>query len=316
MTDRDPAAQRVHIDTDPGLDDLLAIALALASPELQVVSLTTVSGNASIAAVTENAQRFLALVGAVLPVGRGAAHPMSLDPVAGEAYHGVDGLRGITIPAIDRRTLPPAREVLRQSLGGGRVDRVIALGPLTNIAELLEEEPALFAGVEVLWMGGSLEGGNITPMAEFNCYADPTAAKIVLTSGIRVRVVGLDVTRQIQLRPADLTPGLFGESELGRICQAVLDAMMDIEEPHEGERLATLHDPTAVLAATPLDLFRWEPKLLDVVAVEGRERGRLLDEPFERGDPSSVQYAVEVHVPRVRELFLERLVTFCGAKAA
>lgn len=316
MTAVTPAARRVHIDTDPGLDDVLALALALASPELAVVSLTTVSGNASIEAVTENAQRFLALVGESLPVGRGAGAPMMLERMGGDSYHGVDGLRGISIPAIDRRGLPPASAVLRESLETRSVDRIVALGPLTNVAELLEEDPALFAGVEVLWMGGSLDGGNATPLAEFNCFADPTAAKIVLTSGIRVRIVGLDVTRQIRLQAIEVHPPLFGETELGRLCHAVIEAMMDAEEPVAGERRATLHDPAAVLAATPLDLFRWEPKLLDVVAEEGRERGRLYEEPLARGDPCTVQYAVEVRAPRVRDLFIDRLTAFCRADAA
>jgi inosine-uridine nucleoside N-ribohydrolase len=306
---------RLHIDTDPGLDDLLALALALACPEAEIVSATTVAGNASIDAVTENAQRFFALAGHELPLGRGAAAPLSLDPVNAELYHGEDGRRGISIPAIDRRPLRSAGEVLRASLGAGAVDCVLALGPLTNIALLIQQEPQLFDGVEIVWMGGCLGEGNATPLAEFNCWADPAAVAVVLGSDLEVRIVGLEVTRCVQLTATELPPRPFGTSEMGRLCEAVISAQMDAEEPLAGERRATLHDPCALLAALDLDLFRYEPKQLSVVVQDGRERGRLREEtpdPNARG----VRYAVEVHTPRIQQVFVERLAAYCGAEGS
>ena len=307
--------ERLHIDTDPGLDDLLALALALASPEARVCGVTTVAGNASIRAVTENAQRFLALSGLSIPIGEGAAGPLRLPRVEVE-YHGRDGRRGISIPAIDRRPLPPAHEVLRESLGARRVERIVALGPLTNLALLLEDEPSLFEGVEIVWMGGSLSGGNVTATAEFNCYADPSAAARVLGSGVSVRVIGLDVTRCVRIASTGIPPRSFGASEVGRVLEAVLSAMMDAEEPLAGERQATLHDPCAVLAALPLDLFRYESKRLRVVTDDGHERGRMLEaEPGEGSSDETgvVRYAVEVNTPAVMRLFWERLQAWCEA---
>ncbi len=309
--------RRIHIDTDPGLDDLLALALALASPELSVVGVTTVAGNAGIDATTENAQRFLALAGVDLPLGRGAAAPLGLSPVSADLYHGADGRRGIPIPAIDRRPLPSAREVLRQSLAGRGVSAVLALGPLTNVAALIEEDAALFENVEIVWMGGSLSEGNATPVAEFNCYADPIAAEAVLASGFPVRVIGLDVTQLVRLRAADLDRHPFGPSEMGRLLHAVLSAQMDAEEPLAGERRATVHDPCALLACCALDLFRYEPKELHVTIEEGRERGRLCEAPRAQSAAGLelVHYAVEVDTPRLATLFLERLARYCdGAR--
>ena len=306
-------AQRLHIDTDPGLDDLLALALALASPEASVCSLTTVAGNAPIDAVTENAQRFLALAGVSLPIGRGAGAPLALSPVDAEAYHGPDGRRGIPIPAIDRRPLPTAEEVLREALETHRVDTVVALGPLTNLARLIERERGLLDGVSIVWMGGALEAGNVTAVAEFNCYADPAAAQAVLGAGLPVRVIGLEVTRCVRITAAALPDPPFGASPMGRLLDALLSGMMDAEEPLAGERGATLHDPCAVLAALPKDLFRYEEKRLRVVAEEGHERGRMLELHDDDGTPT-VRYAVEVNTPEVLRLFGERTAAFAGVK--
>jgi len=304
----EPGVRRVHIDTDPGLDDLLALALAFASPELSVQSLTTVAGNASIDAVTENAQRFLALAGLDVPLGRGAARPLSGPVVRAEIFHGEDGRRSIPIPALDRRKLPPAREVLRTSLADRSLDCVLALGPLTNLAELLLEDTTLLDGMDVIWMGGALGPGNATATAEFNCLADPEAAAEVAASGARLFIVGLDVTNQVQLMPDELPADAFSESELGNLLRALTEAMMDAEEPFGGQRLALLHDPSAVVAAFAPELFRWEPKLIDVVVTTGHERGRTVEiDASDAEQRRPTRWATEVRVEHVKQLFLDRV---------
>ena len=135
----------------------------------------------------------------------------------------------------------------------------------------------------------------------------------MLASGFPVRVIGLDVTRSLHLLDAQMAANPFGRSEMGNLLSALLDAMMDAEEPLAGERRATLHDPTALLAACPLDLFRWEPKELHVTVDPGRERGRLAEAT--RAQTAAglelVHYAVEVNAPRLEQLFLERLSAYC-----
>jgi len=305
-------ARRVHIDTDPGLDDLLALALALASPELEIVGITTVAGNGSLEAVTENAQRFLALVRQDIPLGRGASGPLELERVHAEQVHGVDARGGVQIPAIDRRPLPTARDVLKQSLAERRVDVLLALGPLTNVACLLLEDPDLLSEVEVVWMGGTLGAGNATAAAEFNCWADPAAADRVLGASCPVRVIGLEVTREVILRPDEVSPDLFGSGEHGRFLRAILQALMRTEAPLAGEPCATLHDPSAVLAACGCDLFRYEPRALRARVIEGSDRGRLEAANSER---PCVRYAAEVHHNEVKRLFLERLAHWTNGRA-
>ena len=149
----------------------------------------------------------------------------------------------------DAVPLPSTRSLLAHSLRERRVECIIALGPLTNLAQLISEEPKLFEEVEIVWMGGTLSEGNVTPLAEFNAYADPEAAARVLRSGLRTRVIGLDVTRHVRLRAQDLSDSPFGESPTGRVLDQALCALMELEHPLQGEPCALLHDPCAVVAA-------------------------------------------------------------------
>ncbi|MBW2282643.1 MAG: nucleoside hydrolase [Deltaproteobacteria bacterium] len=295
----------IHLDTDPGLDDLLAIALALALPELRVDALTTVAGNACIDRVTENAQRFAALAGLALPIGRGAAEPLALSRCDAAHFHGEDGRRGVSIPALDRRPVETAASVLRARLAAHGVRCVVALGPLTNLATLAREQPTLLEGIEIVWMGGALQGGNVTPVAEFNAYADPQALSTLLDSAAALRVIPLEVTETVALREADVGEQPFGASELGRTLEAVLRALMEAERPTAGEARASLHDPCAVLAATRRDLFRYEEKVIRIQVDESSDRGRLSELPA--GSGRTVHYAVEARADEIKRIFLDGL---------
>ncbi len=296
----------IHIDTDAGLDDLLALALAFASPELAVEGITTVWGNVSLESVTDNARRFLALAGEKVPLGRGAAGPLSLSAIDAESFHGADGRGGIALPALQPEELPTAAQVMRQSLEECAVEAVVAIGPLTNVANLVREDPALFDSAEIVWMGGTLSRGNVTRVAEFNCYADPEAASIVLGSGLPVRMIGLDVTRHVVARAPRLAREPLPPSPMGRFLHEVLATLMRAELPILGEACAVLHDPCAIAAAAQEDLFRYRSRAIDVVVAEGPERGRLRARPGQGGP--EVSYAEDVRSDELIELFLGRLV--------
>jgi len=306
------SALRVHIDTDPGLDDLLALAFALASPELSVEGITTVAGNASLEAVTENALRFVALAGEAIPVGAGASGPLALKAIDASKFHGADGRRGVELAPHSLRTAGPAEALLRRSLVERRVERVIVLGPLTNVAALLEAEPELFRAAEVVWMGGSLRGGNVTPLAEFNAYADPRALQLALASGVRLRVIGLDVTNQVALRARDL-PAL-GASATPRavMVDGAVRALCRAQRELSGAEVAYLHDPCAVAAAFAPELFEFEEKRLHVCAREGSERGHLESAPGARGEAS---YAVAARESELAALFVERVSRWSSREA-
>jgi inosine-uridine nucleoside N-ribohydrolase len=304
------SALRVHIDTDPGLDDLLALAFALASPELSVEGITTVAGNASLEAVTDNALRFVALAGAAIPVGVGAAEPLALTKVDAASFHGADGRRGV--PIAEPRSPAPdgsARDVLKRSLCERRVERVIALGPLTNIAALVAAEPDLFAATEVVWMGGTLGRGNATRSAEFNAFADPRAVRVVLESGVRLRVVGLDVTERVALRAGDLPETGLGPTPRARMVEGALRALLCAERAFSGERAAYLHDPCAVAAAFAPDLFEFGVLRLHACDSEGAERGRIRVAQSARHEAS---YALAARESALAALFLERVTEWAA----
>ena len=245
---------KVIIDTDPGTDDALALLMAMNSPDLEILGLTTVGGNATLADTTRNALRLLEYVDRPnIPVFRGAARPLRGKFHYGYYYHGAAGL-GVRLPSpkrLPRRQRAPdyiASEAryLREELV------LIALGPLTNIALAMKKEPRIRDWVrEIVIMGGAVSvPGNVTSYAEFNIYNDPEAARIVLSSGVRATLVGLDVCDQVYVRGDD---GWFqGRSESERLARRILASWFASRGVSDRYSLC---DPLAIVAAVRPELF-------------------------------------------------------------
>jgi inosine-uridine nucleoside N-ribohydrolase len=243
-----PNLQRIIIDTDPGVDDAIAIFLALRSPELKVEAITPVCGNVPLELTLPNALRLVEIAGRTdIPVAAGASHPLIRRLVTARYAHGNNGLGGVDFPA---PTTKPARETANEIIS--RIIRespgeitIVALGPLTNLATVLRTDPEIAGMIRgIALMGGSLSGGNITPSAEFNFYVDPEAARIVFDSHIPLTMVGLDVTRKVLLRE-DHVQQLEAvknpvSQAVGRIMRATI------------ERLRTGRDAPAVAMHDPL----------------------------------------------------------------
>jgi inosine-uridine nucleoside N-ribohydrolase len=194
---------RVIIDTDPGVDDALALLLAMRSPELKIEAITPVAGNVPLELTLPNALRMVEIAGRTdIPVAAGAKQPLMRRLVTAAYAHGENGLGGAVFPepAI-KPVAESAAQVIRQIVRKypGEVT-LLPIGPLTNIATALNLDSELAGMVRgIVMMGGSLSGGNITPAAEFNVYVDPEAARIVFQSGIPITMVGLDATRKTSL---------------------------------------------------------------------------------------------------------------------
>jgi inosine-uridine nucleoside N-ribohydrolase len=194
---------RVIIDTDPGVDDALALLLAMRSPELKIEAITPVAGNVPLELTLPNALRMVEISGRTdIPVAAGAAGPLMRRLVTAAYAHGENGLGGAVFPEPKIRPVAePAANLIREIVRKypGEVT-LLPIGPLTNIATALNLDSELAAMVRgIVMMGGSLSGGNITPAAEFNIYVDPEAARIVFQSGIPITMVGLDATRKTAL---------------------------------------------------------------------------------------------------------------------
>lgn len=303
-------ARAVVIDTDPGIDDAVAILLALASAEFDVLGLTTVAGNLGIATTTRNAGRILAFAGrADIPVIAGAVEPLARKGFDTADIHGGDGLGGVAFPE-------PAAEAsadavawlagLLESRPAGSVD-ILALGPLTNIALLLRDHPAAARRIgRIVAMGGAVhEPGNIGPRSEFNLAADPEAAAEVLAAGPDLTLIPLDVTRRVRARQPDLdrlrANGAPAASVSAELIGAYFQATAETSQVRESR---PLHDPCVMLQALRPDLFGVETLRLAVDLTDGVDAGALaLDDA--KGLP--VKVAMTVDGPAVLDIMIERL---------
>lgn len=282
----------VLIDCDPGSDDALAILAALNSSDLDVVGLTTVGGNATIEDTTRNALATLEVAGrSDVPVWRGAGRPLVGEFRYGYDYHGEAGV-GIRLDPPTTREEPETAfdAIVRSALERPGELTLVALGPLTNVAQAIRLEPRLVDEIaEIIVMGGAVESpGNITEHAEFNIYNDPAAANVVFGCGASVTLVGLDVTEQVAV-PRESEPWIEGDSASVSLANRLLAAWFAL---HPDRGPYGLHDPLAVAAAI-------DPTLLSrrrgVVAVETQPGERLgkTTAGYGPGGPVGVALAVD-----------------------
>lgn len=197
----------IIIDTDPGIDDAVALAIALFSDKLDVKLLTTVAGNVGLDNVTDNLLKILDYVEKDIPVAMGAQEPLLKEMSDASSVHGLSGMEGFEFDPPSKRTLLDEHAITamrRVILASDEPITLVPIGPLTNIALLLKVYPEVKANIkEIVLMGGSVTRGNKGVMAEFNIYFDPDAAKIVFMSGIPIVMAGLDVGMKALVLPED-----------------------------------------------------------------------------------------------------------------
>jgi len=259
---------RVIIDTDPGVDDALALLLAMRSPELKIEAITPVGGNVPLALTLPNALRLVEIAERTdIPVAAGAPAPLVRRLVTATYAHGENGLGGAVFPEPTTKPVStPAPELIREIVRKypGEVT-LITLGPLTNIANALNSDPELASKVKgLVMMGGSLSGGNITPAAEFNVYVDPEAARIVFQSGIPITMVGLDVTRRTTLTDEHVRKL---EATKTRVSQAAaIIGRNAIDHTRAGGFLVgpNMHDSLAVAAFLDPTILKFADYYVDV----------------------------------------------------
>ncbi|MDB5528177.1 MAG: nucleoside hydrolase [Devosia sp.] len=291
---------RVIIDTDPGLDDAVAILFALNSGRFDVLGLTTVAGNIGIDITTRNAGRLLGLLGRQdIPVICGAAAPLARPGIDEAAIHGNDGLGGVVLPEPLAKPHGYApfwmAEQLRASHAGS-VD-ILALGPLTNIALLLRDHGDAARRIgRLIVMGGVVDDkGNVGPHSEFNFASDPEAVDAVLGSGLDVTLVPLDVTRKVRAS-VEFVQALRG----GVAGNAAADLIAAYFQ--NGRESRPLHDPCVMLLALAPELFEVETRKVSVDLSEGVDAGALL------AGSVSVKIAMSVDAAGALNLLAEGLV--------
>ena len=306
--------KKVIIDCDVGVDDALALILAFHSPEVEVQAITGVNGNVPLDLVFGNIQKVLSLIQPRFRplIARGAAGPLKGPPVYAYSFHGEDGLGGAEIVRKEGEEhwqifsgcadqLIP--EMARQSPGKLTL---IAIGPLTNLALGLQRDPEGMKRLkEVVIMGGAVRTrGNITPFAEFNFFVDPTAAKIVVESGLPITLVSLDVTCR-----AFLTPPIMEEKikPMGTPFSEFVIQATGYDSVNHRFRLGRegfhLHDPLAIGIVINPDLVRKERLALCIETQEGEQYGKV----SEIKEGPGIETCLGVNAEGFLELFLSRL---------
>lgn len=298
-------ASRVIIDTDPGVDDALALLLAMRSPELKIEAITPVAGNVPLHFTLPNALRMVEIAGRTdIPVAAGAKVPLLRRLVTAEYAHGENGLGGAVFP--DPKTKPvstPAPQLIREIVRKypGEVT-LITIGPLTNVATALNSDPELAGMVKsVAMMGGSLSGGNITPAAEFNMYVDPEAARIVFQSGIPITMVGLDVTRKTSLTEEHVRVLEAAQNPVSQAAATI--GRNAIQHNRERRYLAgpNMHDSLAVAAFIHPALVKLQNYYVDVETTGELTAGATLGYSPVAGDlrrtPEAEKEAAAMNIP-------------------
>ncbi len=292
--DRGVRRQSLIIDCDPGVDDAVGLLLAFASPELDVKAVTTVGGNVSIDQTTRNARIIRQIARREdVPVFAGASRPLRRDPACAAEFHGVEGLGDLEVfepdvPASEGSAIDAIVRIVMEA--PERCVAIAVMGPMTNLALALRAEPRLaFRLGPVVVMGGArAEGGNITPSAEFNIWADPEAAAEVFASGCEMVVFGLDATHQVRATEDRIAAlqAVGGASALA--AASTLRFSQRVERQIVGWDAAPLHDPCTIAWLLQPELFRLAPCRIAVETDSDLTRGHTAVE-F-RVDPATARH--------------------------
>jgi pyrimidine-specific ribonucleoside hydrolase len=300
-------ATAILLDCDPGHDDAIALLLALASPELELLGVTTVAGNQTLEKTTANAIRVLDFVGRDdVPVAAGAAAPLVREAYVAAYVHGETGLDGPDLP-------PPRREPLQKHAADFLAEQIrarngavtlVPTAPLTNIALLLALHPDA-RPERIVLMGGAIAEGNVTPAAEFNIWADPEAAARVFASGIDLTMVGLDVTHKALFTRAHEQRL---EGRVGEMVRALLEFYGEFHRRHYGWDGSPIHDAVAVAHVARPDLLETLDRGVKLDTGPELSRGRTYVDVWRRADwEPNAHVAVDIHADDFLELLVERL---------
>jgi inosine-uridine nucleoside N-ribohydrolase len=304
----------ILIDCDPGHDDAMAILLALASPEVELVGVTTVAGNQTLAKTTANALRVLELVGrGDIPVAAGADRPLERDAHVAKDVHGESGLDGPALPE-PRGAVVEDDAVNFLAARINESDRPVTLvpiGPLTNVAGLIERCPEAAGQIgRIVLMGGAIAEGNVTPAAEFNIWADPEAAARVFSSGLDVTMIGLDVTHKALVLP-EHADRLRASGRTGAFVADLFTFYHRFHAETYDFPGSPVHDAVAVAFVARPELVETVHRNVVVETESELCRGRTLVDLWRRTDREpNCAVGVDIDSEAFLELLVERLSSF------
>lgn len=299
----------IIIDCDPGLDDAIALAMALRAPKLEVKAITTSAGNQTPDKTLHNALGLLTLMQREdIPVAGGAAKPLMRELVIADYVHGKTGMGNTHLPqpnsqAVKQTAVELIAELLRTS---AEPVTLVVTGPMTNIALLLAQHAELKDNIErIVFMGGGMNAGNTTPVAEFNFYVDPEAAEMVLQSGVPLTMAGLNVTHQALVLPQDIERIRRIANPVAAAVASMLDFYLPLYLSHpRGLPGAAMHDPCTIAWLLAPELFESRQLWVGVETVGKYTAGMtVVDEFAQSGKPANVEVLTTIN----REGFIDLL---------
>jgi purine nucleosidase len=305
--------KRIIIDTDPGIDDALAILLAIASPELSLEGLSIVHGNCSLEQATKNGLAILELANAGhIPLAKGCELPLVQPSLLAPETHGNTGLGYAKLP--EPRIKPTVQHgcdfLIEQVMSNSGEITLVAVGPLTNVAMAIRKEPMFVKSLkELIIMGGAIRHeGNQTALAEFNTYVDPHAAHIVFHAGIPTTLVPLDVTYQCILTPSDVKRLNRIDSPITKFIDDSTRFYMEFHDEYQHIEGCAINDPLALALAFMPELCMYEEHFVDVDISGGVSMGKTFADFYNYNKkPANMKVALGVRPRDFIELFLERM---------
>ena len=306
--------KRILIDCDPGHDDMVAIMLASASPEIELLGVTTVAGNQTGAKTYLNALKTLTLIGETgIPVARGADKPLFRELTVAPEIHGVSGLDGADLPepgfeGVEQHAVD---FLIRAIMESGTSLTLVPTGPLTNVALAMLKDPRITTKLErIVLMGGAVYDSNITPAAEFNIYVDPEAAKVVFGSGVPITMVGLDVTNKALFGFQDIERLAALKGKVSRVVAPLLKFFAQANKDVFGFEGAPLHDALAVAHLISPEVIKTRKLNVEIETDGELTRGRTVADVYGiAGKTANTEVALEVDNDLFKEILIRAIKT-------
>lgn len=303
--------RKIIIDCDPGHDDAIALMLALASPELELLGITVVYGNVGLERTSRNARVVREVLGASVPIYAGADRPLVRNRISAEAVHGASGLEGPHLPEPSQglEEQHAVHFIIEQVLANPGQVTLVPVGALTNIALAMRMEPRIIPAIQqIVLMGGSTDIGNWSPSAEFNILCDPHAAKIVFSAGVPLVMMGLNLTHQTPATPARVARFRALGTRVGEFTAQLLEFFRQHHHKRYGWDGAPIHDACAVAYLIKPELFKTGLYHVDIEANEGLAFGRTVCDLWRVTDNQpNAEVGLEVDVEGFYDLLVERI---------
>ena len=305
--------RNIVLDCDPGHDDAVAILLAGKNPNLNLLGISVVAGNQTIEKTARNALNVATFLGINVPIAIGCEFPMVRERVICAAIHGESGLDGFEFPNYgDKFDKRHGVQLLIDSVMNNDKVTIVATGPLTNVAMAIKLEPKILERLdEIIIMGGSVDNGNTSPAAEFNIMCDPEAAHVVFSSGVTVRMVGLNVTRKVIV-----TPEVVDRME--KINNKASDMFVKLMRVFNGNQRKTfgvaagpLHDPATIASIIDRDLIKWQKMNVVIDISHGPSYGRTNCDVFDYlHAPHNAYVAMDIDVNKYWDIIEEGIRSY------